>query len=73
LKVLEKCYIFLIKFVKGNSENQLLLIEYIDLFMDDLEYGVHAWELIAEIFSNSSLLVSFNIIPYLKKVIKIID
>jgi hypothetical protein len=70
---LEKCYIFLIKFVKGNIENQLILIEYIDLFMDDLEYGVHAWELIAEIFSNSSLLVSFNIIPYLKKVIKIID
>jgi hypothetical protein len=51
----------------------MVLIEYIDLFMDDLEYGVHAWELIAEIFSNSSLLVSFNIIPYLKKVIKIID
>ena len=51
----------------------MLLIEYIDLFMDDLEYGVHSWELIAEIFANSSLLVSFNIIPYLKKIIKIID
>ena len=73
MKVLEKCYIFLIKFVKNNNENQILLIEYIDLFMDDLEYGVHAWELIAEIFSNSSLLVSFNVVPFLKKVIKIID
>jgi len=38
-----------------------------------MEYGVHAWELIAEIFRNSELLVSHNYISLIKKVIKQID
>jgi len=57
LRVLEKAYVFLIKFVKNNKENQFILVEYLDLFVDDMEYGVHAWELIAEIFKNSELLL----------------
>lgn len=73
LKVLEKAYIFLIKFVRNNKENQFILVKHIDLFMEDLEYGVHSWELIAEIFKNSELLITFNVIPHLKKVIKLID
>jgi len=71
--VLEKCYIFLIKFVKNNPENQFLLVDYIDLFVDDLEYGVHSWELIAEVFKNSELLLTYNFHPLIKKVIKLID
>ena len=73
LKVLEKCYIFLIKFVKNNSENQFLLVDYIDLFIDDLEYGVHSWELISEVFKNSELLLTYNFHSLIKKVIKLID
>ena len=73
LKVLEKCYIFLIKFVRNNKENQKILLEYIDLFMDDIEYGVHSWELICEIFKNSEHLHTFNIVPYIKRAIKFID
>jgi len=38
-----------------------------------MEYGVHSWELIAEIFKNSELLLSFNLVPLIKKVIKLID
>lgn len=73
LKVLEKCYIFLIKFVKNNKANQLVLVDYIIKFMDDLEFGVHAWELICEIFKNSDLLLTYNLAPIIKKAIKIID
>ena len=50
LKVLEKAYIFLIKFVRNNKDNQKILLNYIDWFMEDIEYGVHAWELVCEIF-----------------------
>jgi len=73
LKVLEKIYIFLIKFVRNNKANQMLLVDYLDLFIDDLEYGVHSFELIAEIFRNSELLLTYNLVPILKKVIKLID
>jgi len=73
LKVLEKAYIFLIKFVRNNKENQFILINYIDLFVDDMEYGVHSWELISEIYKNSELLLSQQFTPLLKKVIKLID
>lgn len=73
LKVLEKAYIFLIKFVRNNKENQHQMLEYLDLFVEDMEYGVHAWELIAEIFKNSDQLATFNLVPILKKAIKLID
>ena len=73
LRVLEKCYIFLLKFVRNNSQNQKVLLEYIDLFIADMEYGVHAWELIGEIFKNSEMLANYNLTPILKKSIKLID
>lgn len=50
-----------------------MLIPSLDLFMDDMEYGVHAWELICEIFRNSDDLINFNLVPLLKKAIKLID
>ena len=34
---------------------------------------MHAWELIAEIFKNSELLLSYNYTPMIKKIIKLID
>ena len=71
--MLEKCYIFLIKFVRNNKSNQLVLIDYIEMFMDDMEFGVHSWELICEIFKNSDLLYTYNLSPIIKKAVKIID
>ena len=59
LRVLEKSYIFLIKFVRNNRENQKVLLPYIDDFIDDMEYGVHAWELVCEIFRNSDDLLNY--------------
>ena len=41
--------------------------------MNDMEYGVHAWELICEIFRNSDDLINYNLHPLLKKAIKLID
>ena len=38
-----------------------------------MEYGVHAWELIAEIFKNSEMLVTYPLTPILKKAIRLID
>lgn len=73
LKVLEKCYVLLIKFVRNNPQNQKAMQEHIPYFMKHLELGVHAWELIAEIFHNSELLLSYQLQPLLKRVIKLID
>lgn len=73
LRVLEKAYVFLIKFVRGNKENQFILVNNLELFIEDIEYGVHSWELICEIFKNSELLLSQKIERVLKKVIRLID
>lgn len=48
-------------------------MKHLDFFIEDIEYGVHSWELIAEIFRNSELLITYNVYPHLKKVIKLID
>lgn len=73
LKVLEKAYIFLIKFVKGNKENQNIILEYNDLFLADLDVGVHALELITEIFRDSENLLSYPLVPLIKKIAADID
>jgi two-component sensor histidine kinase len=43
-------------------------LEKIDEFLEDVEYGVHALELIAEILKNNEKLTSFNLAPIVKKV-----
>jgi len=59
--------------VRNNAQNQKVMVQYIQFFEDDLEYGVHAWELIGEIFKNSDMLFTYNLVPLLKKAIKLID
>lgn len=49
------------------------MVEFIEVFIEDMEYGVHSWELIGEIFKNSDILASYNLVPLLKKAIKLID
>jgi hypothetical protein len=73
LKVVEKAYIFLIKFVKDNKENQNIVLDYIDFFLDDIELGVHALELITEIFRDSESLLTYPLVPLIKKIASDID
>ena len=73
LKVVEKAYIFLIKFVKNNKENQNIVLEYIELFLEDVELGVHALELITEVFRDSENLLSYPLVPLIKKIATDID
>lgn len=48
-------------------------MEKIDEFLEDVDYGVHAFELIAEILKNNEKLPSFNLTPIVKKVCQIAD
>jgi len=68
LKVVEKAYIFLIKFIKNNRENQNIVLENIDLYLEDIELGVHALELITEIFRDSENLLTYPLVPLVKKI-----
>lgn len=43
-------------------------MERIDEFLEDVDYGVHAFELIAEILKNNEKLSTFNLAPIIKKV-----
>lgn len=73
LRVLEKAYIFLIRFVRNNRENQLLLMEKIEEFLEDVDFGVHAFELIAEILKNNEKLGTYNLAPIIRKVSSMAD
>lgn len=73
LRVLEKAYIFLIKFVRNNRENQLLLLDKVEDFLEDADFGVHAFELITEILRNNEKLQSFGLSAIVKKVCSIAD
>ena len=68
MKVVEKAYIFLIKFIKNNRENQNIVLECIDLYLEDIELGVHALELITEIFRDSENLLTYPLVPLVKKI-----
>lgn len=66
--MVEKAYIFLIKFIKNNRENQNIVLENIDLYLEDIELGVHALELITEIFRDSENLLTYPLVPLVKKI-----
>lgn len=70
---MEKAYIFLIKFIKDNKENQNIVLEYIDLFLEDIDLGVHALELITEIFRDSENLLTYPLVPLIKKIAAGVD
>jgi len=67
LKVVEKAYIFLIKYVCKNRENQNQLLPHIAHFYDDMDHGVHAVELIAAIFDDNESIMQFQIYPLVKR------
>lgn len=71
--MVERSYIFLIKFVKNNRENQNILLLEIDTFLEDLEMGVHALELITEIFRDNEGLITYKLVPLIKKIANVID
>ena len=43
------------------------MLEHIEHFYDDMENGVHAIELIAAIFDENDSILSFPILPLVKK------
>ena len=59
--------------MRNNSENQLILMDKIDEFLEDVDFGVHAFELITEILKNNEKLSSFNLTPIIKKVSQLAD
>lgn len=44
------------------------MMKYIDEFMQDILLGVHAWELVAEIFKDNPKLQTYNIKPIIYEV-----
>lgn len=64
--MLEKAYTFLIMFVKKNTDNQNIVLEYIEDFLDDLDLGVHALELIKELFTDNQNLLEYPLVPLIR-------
>ena len=73
LKVVEKAYIFLIRFVRQNKENSNLILEHIEDFFDDLDRGVHAFELIKEIFDDNENLLTYELNSLVKRFANVIE
>ena len=48
-------------------------MNYIEYFLDDLEYGVHALELIKEIFTDNENLMDYPLVPLIRKLAISID
>ena len=44
-----------------------------DEFLEDVDFGVHAFELISEILKNNEKLPTYNLLPIAKKVCQISD
>ena len=49
------------------------MLGQIESFFDDMECGVHAWELISEIFRDSDKLLTYPLHTILRRAIKIIE
>ena len=71
--MLEKAYIFLIRFVRGNKENSNVILDYIEDFYDDFKKGVHAIELVMEIFVENENLYTFEMTGLVKRLANVIQ
>ena len=49
------------------------MLKYIDAFLGDLEYGVHALELIKEIFTDNENLMEYPLVPLMRRLAIAID
>ena len=58
-------YDFLRLFVTDNSENQMILFQYINIFTAHLKYDLGQVQLIAEIYRNNNLVITTHIYIYL--------
>ena len=63
----------MIRFVKDNKENSNLILNYIEDFYDDLQHGVHAFELIKEIFDDNENLLTFELNGLIKRFANVIQ
>ena len=59
--------------MKQNKENQTIILQEIDTFLDDIDLGVHALELISEIFRDNEALLTFKLVPLIKRIASGID
>ena len=60
-------------FVKENNENSNIILKYIDDFLEDLDLGVHALELIKEIFTDNENLMEYPLVPLIRRIAIMID
>ena len=60
-------------FVRKNNVNQNIILDYMDDFLEDLEYGVYALELIKEIFTDNEHLMDYNLQPLIRRLAIAID
>ena len=63
----------MIMFVKDNNENSNIILKHIETFLDDLEYGVHALELIKEVFTDNENLMEYPLVPLIRRLATAID
>jgi hypothetical protein len=59
--------------VKQNKDNQTIILQEIDTFLEDIDLGVHALELISEIFKDNESLLTFKLVPLIKRIAAGID
>lgn len=60
-------------FVRNNNENQNICLKYIDDFLEDLDYGLHALELIKEIFRDNENILDYPLVPLMRRLAISID
>lgn len=66
---MKQCYRFLIKFVRGNVENQHKLREHLEDFLKDIEKHSLAILLIYEIFKDNKKFLNINASKILKQIV----
>lgn len=73
ISFMKQCYRFLIKFVRGNGQNQQKLREHLDDFLKDLEKHSLAILLVYEIFKDNKKFLNLNASKIVKTIVNIAE
>jgi hypothetical protein len=67
--MIKQCYRFLIRYVHGNTENQVKLREYLDDFMKDIDNNSMAVQLVADIFRDNRKFLNMSSSKIFKQIV----
>ena len=72
-ELIDQCYLFLIRFCRQNTQNQSVLFQYIETFLQDMASSVLAVCLVKELYRHNKNFLNRDVSTSIKEMVRLIE